>query len=117
MYKNKRGKDWHTRADNKVKIFDNVRGLLCNDYFDALPQPLWAEMRNCGISDKGIPGHQKGGYDDTTIAFCLAQWYAYEYPTPTITQTKRTMIEKFKSKQRARLLRSNGPIPYRRKEW
>ena len=74
-------------------------------------------MRNCGISDKGIPGHQKGGHDDTLMAFCLAQWYAYLEPTPTFSQTRRTMLERFKAKARARKIKAMGPIPYKRKEW
>ena len=117
LYKSKNGKDWYTRGDNKIKIFDHVRGLLCNNYFDELPQPLWSEMRNLGMSDKGIPGHQKGGNDDTIMAFCLAQWFAFEYPTPTITKANKTLMEKFKSKQRARRIKANGPIPFKRKEW
>ena len=74
-------------------------------------------MRNCQLSDKGTPGHPKGGYDDVLMAFCLAQWYAYLEPTPTFTQTRQTMIEKFKMKQRARAIRAMGPIPFNRKEW
>jgi len=117
LYKSAKGKDWFTRGENKLKIFDHVRSLLQNEYFEELPRPLWSEMRNCGISEKGIPGHQKGGHDDVLMAFCLAQWYAYLEPTPTFTQTRRTMMEKFKSKARARKIKSMGPIPYRRKEW
>jgi len=117
LYKGKTGKDWYTRGENKLKIFDHVRSLLCNEMIDAFPQPLWSEMRNCQTSTKGIPGHGKGGHDDVLMAFCLAQWFAYLEPTPTFTQTRQTMIEKFKSKARARRIRAMGPIPYRRKEW
>jgi len=117
LYKSDKGKDWFTRGENKLKIFDHVRSLLQNEYFEELPKPLWSEMRNCGISEKGIPGHQKGGHDDTLMAFCLAQWYAYLEPTPTFSQTRRTMLEKFKAKARARKIKAMGPIPYKRKEW
>ena len=117
LYKSDKGKDWHTRAENKLKIFDHVRSLLQNEYFEELPKPLWSEMRNCGMNDKGTPGHQKGGHDDTLMAFCLAQWFAYLQPTPTFSQTRKTMIEKFKSKARARRIKAMGPIPYKRKEW
>jgi len=117
LYKGKTGKDWYTRGENKLKIFDHVRSLLCNEMIDAFPQPLWSEMRNCQTSDKGIPGHGKGGHDDVLMAFCLAQWYAYLEPTPTFTQTRQSMIEKFKSKARARRIRAMGPIPFKRKEW
>jgi len=117
MYKGKRGKDWHTRAENKLKIFDHVRSLLCNEVIEMFPQPLWQEMRNCQINDKGTPGHGKGGNDDTLMAFCLAQWYAYLEPVPTFVQTRQSMIEKFKMRQRARKIRQLGPIPFKRKEW
>ena len=117
LYKQKNGKDWHTRSENKLKIFDHVRSLLCNELLECLPQVLWSEMRNCTMNDKGTPGHPKGGHDDTLMAFCLAQWFAYLEPTPTFTQTRQTMIEKFKSKQRARNIRAMGQIPYQRKEW
>ena len=117
LYKQKNGKDWHTRSENKLKIFDHVRSLLCNEMLECLPQILWSEMRNCTMNDKGTPGHPKGGHDDTLMAFCLAQWFAYLEPTPTFTQTRQTMIEKFKSKQRARNIRAMGQIPYQRKEW
>mgnify|MGYP003651801332 FL=1 len=117
LFKQKNGKDWHTRSENKLKIFDHVRSLLCNEMLECLPQILWSEMRNCTMNDKGTPGHPKGGHDDTLMAFCLAQWFAYLEPTPTFTQTRQTMIEKFKSKQRARNIRAMGQIPYQRKEW
>ena len=117
LFKQKNGKDWHTRAENKLKIFDHVRSLLCNEMMESIPQVLWSEMRNCQLSDKGTPGHPKGGHDDVLMAFCLAQWYAYLEPTPTFTQTRQTMIEKFKMKQRARAIRAMGPIPFKRKEW
>ena len=118
LYKQeKSGKDWHTRSDNKLKIFDHVRSLLCNELLECLPQVLWSEMRNCSINDKGTPGHPKGGHDDTLMAFCLAQWFAYLEPTPTFSQTRQTMIEKFKSKQRASKIRAMGKTPYKIKEW
>jgi hypothetical protein len=117
LYKSKNSKDWYTRGDNKIKIFDHVRSLLGSGYFESLPTPLWSEMRTLTISDKGSPGHPKGGNDDTIMAFCLAQWYAFEYPTPTITQTTISLMDKFRKKHRVKQLRNNGPIPFKRKEW
>ena len=110
-----RGRDWTTRKENKVAIYDNLRELICDGTICTIEQGLWSEIRNTITEDKGAPKHPKGHHDDVLISFCLALWGAKLNPAPSIYSVREQMMEQFLAKTRARRIRARGPIPFRRR--
>ena len=115
LYKNDKGKDWHTRKENKLAIYDNLRELLCDGTIRILEETLWSEIRNTLTNEGGAPHHPKGQNDDIVVSFALALWGAKLRPAPSIYGVRVALMDEFLSKTRARRIRNNGPLPFRRR--
>ena len=106
LYKNSKGKDWRTRKENKIAIFDYLRDLICEGVIDAVDKTLWNEMRTIQIT-KGAPA--SAGHDDMVMATALACWGAKLKPTPSFHKLRATMIDDMiKSRRAARIVREGG---------
>ena len=115
LYKSKSGKDWNTRKENKLAIYDHLRELMCNDHISVLESTLWSEIRNTVCNEGGAPSHPKGQCDDLLISFLLAQWAAKLKPAPSILEVRRVLMEEFIQKTKVRRIHARGPLPFRRK--
>ena len=113
LYKNKHNKDWNTRKENKMAIYDHFRELICDGTIDCLEATLWGEMRNTICNEGGAPSHPKGQNDDLIISTALALWGAKLKPAPSLYEVKRELVDKFIAKTKARRTKAKGPIPYR----
>jgi len=115
LYKNEKEKNWHTRKENKLGIYDNLRELLCDGTISILEEKLWSEIRNTLTNEGGAPHHPKGQNDDLLFSFALALWGAKLRPAPSIYGVRLALMEDFINKTKARRIRSNGPLPFRRR--
>lgn len=115
LYKSKSGKDWNTRKENKLAIYDHVRELINGGSISCLESTLWSELRNTVCNEGGAPSHPKGGNDDMVISFCLAQWAVKVKPAPSLHEVRKQLMEEFMAKTRARRIKARGPIPFRRR--
>ena len=115
LYKSDKGKDWHTRKENKLSIYDNLRELLCEGVIRILEEKLWSEIRNTLTNPNGAPHHPKGGNDDLLVSFVLALEGARLKPAPSIYGVRVALMEEFIMKTKARRIRQNGPLPFRRR--
>lgn len=107
LYKDSKGRDWRTRKENKIAIFDHLRDLICEGVITSLDKTLWSEMRAIQIT-KGAPMNTNG-HDDMVMATALALWGAKLKPAPTFTQVRKTMIDDMiKSKRAHRIIREGG---------
>lgn len=106
LYKDAKGKDWRTRKENKIAIFDYLRDLVCEGVLDAVDKTLWAEMRSIQIT-KGAPASASN--DDMVVATALALWGAKLKPTPSGYQVKKSIVDDMiKSRRASRIIREGG---------
>ena len=105
LYKDTKGRDWRTRKENKIAIFDHLRDLVCEGVINSLDKTLWAEMRSVQIT-KGAPA--SSGNDDMVMATALALWGAKLKPVPSWYSVKKTMIDDMIKSRRARRILRNG---------
>lgn len=115
LYKDDRGRDWRTRKENKIAIFDHMRDLICEGVIDAVDKDLWAELRAVQIT-QGAP-KVINGHDDMVMATALALWGAKLKPVPTFAQVKRTMIDDMIKSRRAAAIRRTGGIKNKIRGW
>ena len=115
MYKSDKGKDWHTRKENKLSIYDNLRELLCEGVIRILEEKIWSEIRNTLTNPNGAPHHPKGANDDLLVSFVLALEGARLKPAPSIYGVRVALMDEFIMKTKARRIRQNGPLPFRRR--
>ena len=114
LYKDDKGKYWRTNKHNKIRIYDHLRDLICEGVIQSVHKDLWSEMRVIETGDNGVPNAcVKGSHDDLCMSTALALWGAKIKPAPSFYQVKREMMEEFKRKQKARKIRSFGPLPFK----
>jgi hypothetical protein len=107
LYKDAKGRDWRTRKENKIAIFDYLRDLICEGVIDAVERDLWAELRAVQIT-QGAP-KVINGHDDLVVATALALWAAKLKPVPSFFQVRQSMIDDMiKSRRAASIKRNNG---------
>jgi len=107
LYRDAAGKDWRTRKENKIAIFDHFRDLICEGVITSVDRHLWSELRNIQIT-KGAPS-AIGAHDDIVMATALALWGAKLKPVPNILQVKKTMIDAMiKSRKAKRIIKEGG---------
>ena len=92
-----------------------LRELLCDGTIRILEETLWSEIRNTLTNEGGAPHHPKGQNDDIVVSFALALWGAKLRPAPSIYGVRVALMDEFLSKTRARRIRNNGPLPFRRR--
>ena len=106
LYKDSKGRDWRTRKENKIAIFDYLRDLVCEGVICSVDKTLWTEMRSIQIT-KGAPA--SAGHDDMVVATALALWGAKLKPVPSFYQVRKTMVDDYlKSRRAARIIRNGG---------
>jgi hypothetical protein len=107
LYKDKKNRDWRTRKENKIAIFDHLRDLICEGVINSVEKTLWQELRAIQIT-KGAPMNTNG-HDDLVMATALALWGAKLKPTPSSHLVRKTMIdEMIKSRRAQRIIREGG---------
>lgn len=108
LYKDAKGKDWRTRKENKIAIFDYLRDLICEGVIVSVDKTLWSELRNIQLT-KGAPAALGGANDDLVMATALAVWAAKLKPVPNIMQVRKTMIDAMiKSTRAKKIIREGG---------
>jgi len=105
LYKDAKGRDWRTRKENKIAIYDYLRDLICEGVIDAVDKTLWKEMQTIQIT-KGAPA--SAGHDDMVMATALACWGAKLKPTPSGYSIRKTMLDDMIKSRRAQRIRNNG---------
>ena len=107
LYKDKRGKDWRTRKENKIAIYDHLRDLICEQCITCVDKDLWQELRNIQIT-KGAPA-AIGAHDDMVMSIALALWAAKLVGVPSFLSVRRSMIDEYRKKRKSqRILKANG---------
>jgi len=107
LYKDKRGRDWRTRKENKIAIFDHLRDLICEQVITSVDKDLWSELRNIQIT-KGAPA-AISAHDDMVMSAALACWASKLVGVPSFLSVRKTMIDEYVKRRRARrVIRENG---------
>jgi len=115
LYKDSKGRDWRTRKENKIAIFDHLRDLICEGIIDAVDKDLWAELRAVQIT-QGAP-KVINGHDDMVMATALACWAAKLKPVPSFMQVRKTMLDDMIKSRRAQKIRRNNGIHKHIRGW
>ena len=109
LWYDERGRPWKTVKHNKVAILDYMKECICDRIVNTLDKNLWQEMRGMEITKDAPANHD--GHDDLIIATALALWSAKINPAPSFAEVRKSLIDEYIKKKKARqVLRSGGHL-------